>query len=122
MKFIDEAVIDVHAGDGGNGCVSFRREKFIPMGGPDGGDGGDGGSVYLEADSSINTLVDFRHARKFVARRGESGMGRNRTGHSGEDRVSKGPVGTVAHVDETGELTSDPAHLRGSEPQVGLLD
>jgi GTP-binding protein len=107
MKFIDEAVIDVHAGDGGNGCVSFRREKFIPMGGPDGGDGGDGGSVYLEAVSSINTLVDFRHARKFVARRGESGMGRNRTGHSGEDLVIKVPVGTVVHVDETGELLGD---------------
>jgi len=107
MKFIDEAVIDVHAGDGGNGCVSFRREKFIPMGGPDGGDGGDGGSVYLEADSSINTLVDFRHARKFVARRGEAGMGRNRTGHSGEDLVVKVPVGTVVHVDETGELLGD---------------
>ena len=74
MKFIDEAVIDVLAGNGGNGCVSFRREKFIPMGGPDGGDGGDGGSVWLEADSSINTLVDFRHARKFAAARGEAGV------------------------------------------------
>ncbi|MDX1696783.1 MAG: GTPase ObgE, partial [Thiohalobacterales bacterium] len=67
MKFIDEAVIEVQAGDGGNGCVSFRRERFIARGGPDGGDGGDGGSVYLEADSSINTLVDFRHTRRFVA-------------------------------------------------------
>ncbi|MGB5259627.1 MAG: GTPase ObgE, partial [Gammaproteobacteria bacterium] len=107
MKFIDEAMIEVHAGDGGNGCVSFRREKFIPLGGPDGGDGGDGGSVYLEADNSINTLVDFRHARKFTARRGEAGKGRNRTGYSGEDLVIKVPVGTVVHVDETGELLGD---------------
>jgi GTP-binding protein len=110
MKFIDEAVIEVRAGDGGNGCVSFRREKFIPMGGPDGGDGGDGGSVYLEADNSINTLVDFRHARKFMARRGEAGKGRNRTGQSGEDLVIKVPVGTIVHVDETGELLGDLLH------------
>ena len=107
MKFIDEAVIDVHAGSGGNGCVSFRREKFIPLGGPDGGDGGDGGSVWLEADSSINTLVDFRHARKFVARRGEAGKGRNKTGQSGEDLIVKVPVGTVVHEEETGELLGD---------------
>ena len=107
MKFIDEAIIEVHAGDGGNGCVSFRREKFIPFGGPDGGDGGDGGSVYLEADSGINTLVDFRHARKFVAARGQPGMGRNRTGQSGEHLTISVPVGTVIHVEETGELLGD---------------
>ena len=107
MKFIDEAIIEVHAGDGGNGCVSFRREKFIAMGGPDGGDGGDGGSVYLQADSSINTLVDFRHARKFSAVRGEQGMGRNCTGRSGDDLVVKVPVGTVVHEEETGELLGD---------------
>ena len=107
MKFIDEAVIEVHAGDGGNGCVSFRREKFIPRGGPDGGDGGDGGSVYLEADSSINTLVDFRHTRKFVAQHGQAGMGRNRTGQSGEDLIVKVPVGTIVHVEETAELLGD---------------
>jgi GTP-binding protein len=107
MKFIDEAVIEVHAGDGGNGCVSFRREKFIAMGGPDGGDGGDGGSVYLQADSSINTLVDFRHARKFSAMRGEQGMSRNKTGRSGDDLVIKVPVGTVVHEEETGELMGD---------------
>jgi GTP-binding protein len=107
MKFIDEATIDVRAGDGGNGFVSFRREKFIPMGGPDGGDGGDGGSVYLEADSSINTLVDFRHSRKFLAEQGEKGKGNNCTGKSGEDLVVKVPVGTLVHAEETGELIGD---------------
>ena len=107
MKFIDEATIDVRAGDGGNGCVSFRREKYIPHGGPDGGDGGDGGSVYLQADSSINTLIDFRHARKFLAGRGGNGQGRNCTGKSGDDLVVKVPVGTLVHEDETGELIGD---------------
>ena len=107
MKFIDEAIIEIRAGDGGNGCVSFRREKYIPRGGPDGGDGGDGGSVYLEADSGINTLVDFRHARKFIAGRGGNGTGRNCTGKSGEDLVVKVPVGTMIHDDETGELMGD---------------
>ena len=107
MKFIDEATIEVRAGDGGNGAVSFRREKYIPFGGPDGGDGGDGGSVYLEADSAINTLIDFRHARKFIARRGENGKGRNCTGKSGEDLVVKVPVGTLVHEEDTGELIGD---------------
>ena len=107
MKFIDEATIEVRAGDGGNGCVSFRREKYIPHGGPDGGDGGDGGSVYLEADSCINTLIDFRHTRKFIAERGVNGKGRNCTGKSGEDLVVKVPVGTIVHEDETGELIGD---------------
>lgn len=107
MKFIDEVTIEVRAGDGGNGCVSFRREKYIPFGGPDGGDGGDGGSVLLEADSSMNTLVDFRHARKFLAERGANGAGRNRTGKSGDDLVVRVPVGTIVHEDETGELIGD---------------
>jgi len=107
MKFIDEATIEVRAGDGGNGCVSFRREKYIPRGGPDGGDGGDGGSVYLEADSGISTLVDFRHTRKFIAERGGNGKGRNCTGKSGDDLVVKVPVGTIVHEDETGELIGD---------------
>jgi GTP-binding protein len=107
MKFIDEATIEVRAGDGGNGAVSFRREKYIPFGGPDGGDGGDGGSVYLEADSAINTLVDFRHARKFIAGRGENGKGRNCTGRSGEDLVVKVPVGTLVHEEDTEELIGD---------------
>jgi GTP-binding protein len=107
MKFIDEASIEVRAGDGGNGCVSFRREKYIPMGGPDGGDGGDGGSVYLQAVSGINTLVDFRHNRKFIAERGENGRGKNCTGRSAADLVIPVPVGTVVTVEETGELIGD---------------
>jgi GTP-binding protein len=107
MKFIDEATIDVIAGDGGNGCVSFRREKFIPLGGPDGGDGGDGGSVWLVADSNINTLVDFRHNRKFPAQRGDNGKGRNCTGKSGGDLVVAVPTGTIVHEADTGELIGD---------------
>ncbi len=107
MKFIDEAIIEVRAGDGGDGCVSFRREKFIPNGGPDGGDGGDGGSVYLEADGSINTLVDFRHNRRFVAGRGEQGRGNNCTGSSGADLFVKVPVGTLVYAEETGEVIGD---------------
>ncbi len=94
MKFVDEASIRVEAGKGGNGCVSFRREKYIPRGGPDGGDGGDGGSVYLIADSGLNTLVDFRHKRIFRAEKGQPGMGRNRTGRSAEDLYIPVPVGT----------------------------
>ena len=107
MKFIDEATIEVRAGDGGNGCVSFRREKYIPFGGPNGGDGGDGGSIYLEADSGVNTLADFRHSRKFLAERGQNGMGKNRTGKSGADLIVKVPVGTLVHEEETGELVGD---------------
>jgi len=107
MKFIDEATIEVRAGDGGNGCVSFRREKYIPFGGPDGGDGGDGGSIYFEADSAVNTLVDFRHSRKFLAERGQNGMGKNRTGKSGADLIVKVPVGTLVQEEDTGELVGD---------------
>jgi GTP-binding protein len=107
MKFIDEATIEVRAGDGGNGCVSFRREKYIPFGGPDGGDGGDGGSIYFEADSAVNTLADFRHSRKFLAERGQNGMGKNRTGKSGADLIVKVPVGTLVYEEDTGELVGD---------------
>lgn len=107
MKFVDEATIRVQAGDGGNGCVSFRREKFIPYGGPDGGDGGDGGSVYLVADENVNTLVDFRHERDYRAERGQNGMGRNCTGKSGEDLLVRVPVGTQVVDDETGEPMGD---------------
>jgi len=103
MKFVDEATILVEAGDGGSGCVSFRREKFIPRGGPDGGDGGDGGSVFLVADAGLNTLVDFRHRRGFRAERGKSGMGRNMTGRSGEDLPIRVPVGTRVRDEETWE-------------------
>ncbi len=107
MKFIDEATIEVRAGDGGNGAVSFRREKYIPFGGPDGGDGGNGGSVYLEADSGVNTLVDFRHKRKFIAGRGENGKSRNCTGRSGDDLIVKVPVGTIVHEMDTDEVIGD---------------
>jgi len=107
MKFVDEATIDVKAGDGGNGCVSFRREKYIPFGGPDGGDGGDGGSVYLVADSNLNTLADFRFERRFQAQRGENGRGRNCTGKSGDDREVRVPVGTLVYQDDTDELMGD---------------
>lgn len=103
MKFIDEASIQVRAGDGGDGCVSFRREKFIPRGGPDGGDGGDGGSIYLEADANLNTLADFRVQRSFRAERGQNGMGRNRTGRGGEDRVIRVPAGTRVRDADSGE-------------------
>ena len=85
MRFVDEATIRVEAGSGGNGCMSFRREKFIPRGGPDGGDGGDGGSVYLQAEPDLNTLVDFRYKRHFKAPNGQSGMGSNCTGKKGDD-------------------------------------
>lgn len=115
MKFVDEAPIFVQAGKGGNGCLSFRREKFIEKGGPDGGDGGDGGSVYLEADENLNTLIDYRYQRSYNAQSGESGRGRNCTGKKGEDLVLKVPVGTsVLDVDteeQIGDLTKDGERL-----------
>ncbi len=107
MKFVDEATIDVLGGRGGDGCVSFRREKFIAKGGPDGGDGGDGGSVWLEADGNINTLADFRVTRKYKARAGEAGAGRQRTGASGDDEVVPVPVGTLVYDEATDELLGD---------------
>jgi GTP-binding protein len=107
MKFVDEATIDVKAGDGGNGCVSFRREKYIPLGGPNGGDGGDGGSVYLLGDVNLNTLADFRFERRFAAGRGENGSGRNCTGAKGNDLEIRVPVGTLIYEDETDELIAD---------------
>ncbi|MDX1405813.1 MAG: GTPase ObgE [Woeseiaceae bacterium] len=107
MKFIDEATIRVQAGNGGHGTLSFRREKFIEKGGPDGGDGGDGGSVYLVADDAINTLVDFRVARKFRAESGQAGAGKDRTGRSGKDLVVKVPCGTIVRDVDTGELIGD---------------
>lgn len=107
MKFVDEATIKVSAGDGGDGCVSFRREKYIPKGGPDGGDGGDGGSIYMLTDSGLNTLADFRFQRKFRAKRGQNGMGGNCTGKKGEDLTIRVPVGTVVRNAATGELIGD---------------
>ncbi len=107
MKFIDEANIFVKAGNGGNGIVSFRREKYIPMGGPDGGDGGDGGSVYVIGTTDLNTLSDFRHTRRFVAQRGANGQGKNCTGARGEDVVIEVPLGTMITTLEQGELIAD---------------
>lgn len=107
MKLVDEAEITVTAGNGGNGSISFRREKFIPLGGPDGGDGGDGGNVYLQADENLNTLVDFRHQKQFRAKRGENGMSRQMYGKGGEDNTITVPVGTVVHNVETDEVIGD---------------
>ena len=107
MKFVDEAKIKVDAGDGGNGCVSFRREKYIPKGGPDGGDGGDGGSIYLQGNTGLNTLADFRFQRSYRAERGGNGMGSNCTGKSGEDLIVQVPVGTVVRDANTGEEIGD---------------
>ncbi|GAB2542750.1 Obg family GTPase CgtA [Rhodanobacter koreensis] len=107
MKFVDEANIKVLAGDGGNGCISFRREKFIPFGGPDGGDGGTGGSVWLVADEGLNTLVDFRHQRSFKAQRGENGMGSQMYGKGGEDTTIRVPVGTMITNVDTDEVIGD---------------
>src|SRR5210317_563211 len=107
MKFVDEATIRVQAGNGGHGCLSFRREKYVERGGPDGGDGGHGGSVYLVADAAMNTLADFRVARKFRADSGQGGAGRNKTGRSGNDFDVHMPCGTVVHDIDTGELICD---------------
>ena len=107
MKFVDEAQIRVTAGTGGNGCVSFRREKFIPFGGPDGGDGGNGGSVWLVADEGLNTLVDFRHMRAFKAERGQGGMGSQMYGKGGEDTEVRVPVGTIVINVDTDEVIGD---------------
>jgi len=110
MKFIDEALIEIHAGNGGDGCASFRREKFIPRGGPNGGDGGHGGSIYAVADCNLNTLIDFRYARIHRARDGEKGHGSDCYGKSAPDVVLRVPVGTVVSDAESGALVADLAH------------
>jgi GTP-binding protein len=107
MKFVDEAHILVEAGNGGHGCLSFRREKYVPLGGPDGGDGGHGGSIYFVADKRVNTLVEFRYKRVIRAQNGQPGMGRMRYGKSGEDLILPVPIGTVIYDDETDELIGD---------------
>ena len=109
MKFVDEARIQVIAGNGGPGCVSFRREKYIPRGGPDGGDGGNGGSVFLVADGNLNTLVDFRVRRRFAAGHGVGGAGKDRTGASGDDLLIPVPPGTRVVTEDTGETLGDLA-------------
>lgn len=107
MKFVDEASIKVQAGRGGNGCLSFRREKYIAKGGPDGGDGGDGGSVWLKADNSVNTMIDYRYQRSHLAQNGQSGRGKNCTGRSGEDLTLQVPVGTTVIDEDTQEILGD---------------
>ncbi|PWI33615.1 GTPase ObgE [Vibrio albus] len=109
MKFVDEAVVKVDAGDGGNGVVSFWREKFVAKGGPDGGDGGDGGDVYIEADENLNTLIDYRFQRFYAAERGENGRGGNCTGKRGKDKILKVPVGTRAVDIHTNEIVGEVA-------------
>jgi GTP-binding protein len=107
MKFVDQARIYVAAGKGGDGCLSFRREKFIEFGGPDGGDGGDGGSIYVRTDPQLNTLIDFRFKRHFKAGNGQAGAGRDRIGKSGDDLTIRVPCGTVVYEQETGELIGE---------------
>ena len=107
MKFVDEASINVYAGKGGNGCLSFRREKYIERGGPDGGDGGDGGSVVIEADEALNTMIDFRFQRHYRAQTGEGGRGRNCTGKSGDNMVLRVPLGTTVIDEDLGEVLGD---------------
>lgn len=107
MKFIDEAIIKVESGQGGRGIVSFRREKYIPFGGPDGGDGGDGGSVFLRASEGLNTLSEFRHTRFYKAKNGQAGQGKEKTGRGGEDLYVDVPVGTLVRNLETDELLGD---------------
>lgn len=107
MKFIDEATIHVKAGDGGNGCVAFRREAHTPRGGPSGGDGGDGGSVIFEADPQLGTLLDFRYKRHYKAPRGEDGRGKDQYGKAGDDLLLSVPVGTIIYDAESGELIAD---------------
>lgn len=107
MKFVDEALVTVEAGSGGRGCLSFRREKFIAKGGPDGGDGGHGGSVLLIGDDSLNTLIDYRYQPRYRAENGRPGGGRNKTGAQGEDTVLKVPVGTAIYDDDTNTLVGE---------------
>ena len=107
MKFIDEATINIYAGDGGNGVASFRREKYEPMGGPNGGDGGNGGSIYFESDENINTLIDFRFVKTYRAKRGENGRSSECYGANGEDLIIKVPVGTVITEKQTGKIIAD---------------
>ncbi|QAB14564.1 Obg family GTPase CgtA [Hydrogenovibrio thermophilus] len=107
MQFVDEANIRVVAGRGGNGVASFRREKYIPFGGPNGGDGGDGGSIYLIADRNINTLIDFRYTRDYKAQNGQAGMGQQKTGRAGEDLIIPVPVGTIVRDLDTQEVIGD---------------
>lgn len=112
MKFVDEASIRVEGGNGGHGCLSFRREKYIPHGGPDGGNGGDGGSIYFFADNSVNTLIEFRYQRLLRAKNGQPGMGQLRSGKKGEDLLVPVPVGTMVYDKATDKLIGDLVKAR----------
>jgi GTPase len=118
MHFVDEVKIYAKAGDGGRGCVSFRREKFVPMGGPDGGDGGDGGDVWFRVDNELGTLLDFRYKVHYKAESGSHGMGKKMHGKGGEDLIVRVPPGTLIHDAETGELLAD---LTEPDQQILLL-
>ena len=107
MKFIDEATINIYAGDGGNGIATFRREKYEPMGGPNGGDGGRGGSIFFEADENVNTLIDFRYVKNYRAQRGENGKGSDCYGAGGSDLTLKVPVGTLITEKQSGQILAD---------------
>ncbi|MFQ5427346.1 MAG: GTPase ObgE [Thermodesulfobacteriota bacterium] len=119
MRFIDEALITIRSGDGGSGCVSFRREKYIPRGGPDGGDGGHGGAVIFRADANLASLMDFRYKRSYVADSGKSGMGANKSGKKGEDIIIKVPRGTLILDEASGALIADITELND---EVRLLE
>jgi GTP-binding protein len=110
MRFIDEVDITIVSGNGGDGCIHFRREKFVPFGGPDGGNGGDGGNVYFETDLNLNTLAKFRGKRIYRSGHGENGMGRGRNGAFGEDQYIKVPVGTIIRLKETNQVLADLTH------------
>src|SRR5512143_1381269 len=107
MKFVDEARIHVKAGDGGNGCVSFRRERYVPRGGPNGGDGGKGGDVILQADNQLSTLLDLTYPKRLVAQRGTHGKGKDQAGRNGKDLIIRVPVGTLVRDDQQGERLED---------------
>ena len=114
-SFVDKARITVKAGSGGNGCVSFHREKYVAAGGPDGGDGGNGGSIVLQVDDNLSTLMDFRYKRKYTAENGVDGSGSRKTGKNGRDLVIRVPRGTLVRDAETNEIIQD---MSGSEPYV----
>ena len=107
MKFIDEATINIYAGDGGNGIATFRREKYEPMGGPNGGDGGRGGNIFFEADENVNTLIDFRYVKNYRAQRGENGKSSECYGAGGSDLTLKVPVGTLITEKQSGQIFAD---------------
>ena len=128
MKFLDEAKIHLKAGDGGSGCISFRREKFVEYGGPDGGDGGSGGNILFESEENLNTLIDFRYQQHFKAENGKNGSGKNRTGQNGKNIVIKVPVGTVIMDSDKNEIYKDLVKknerfliLKGGKGGIGNL-